>query len=138
MISAHPGYDGTVNSGAAGAKQHDGRDQQGVVGIALTGDQFGQELSSVFNTLSQVRCNPQNGAQDQGQYYGRHVLHLRNGRNADAHGADAENQVQLLLELLRQLLAAKRANHTAQGHSQHITYHSNGHVCILRFQARIR
>lgn len=116
VISAHAGYDGAVNARPAGAEQHDGCDQQSIIGITLAGDQLRQALAPVFDALPQVRHDADDGAQDQGQDHGGHVLHQDDGRNTDAHRANTENQVQLLLEFLRQPSAAKRADDAAQRH----------------------
>ena len=61
----------------------------------------------------------------------RQALAALKGMPGQLIETDTEDQVQLLLEFFRQPLAAKCADHPAQGHGQYIANHANGHLVFL-------
>ena len=128
MLAAHARHDGAVDARAAGAEQHDGGHQQRRVRAVLGGGkQPGQLDAGLLDMLPQVGAQADDSAQDQRQDHRGQVHQQHDGGEADTHGADAKDQVQLFLEHRGNAAAALGADQPAQGDGQGVDDDSNGH-----------
>lgn len=68
------------------------------------------------------------GTQHNGKNYGGHIFHQANGADAHSHGAQPQHDIQLNLQIFRQLMARQRAQNTAHGHRGGVDDHSDRHT----------
>ena len=101
VISAEAGQQRPVDASAAGAEQHDHRQEHGRalrIRAVRMGEAPLERRRAVGDSLPQMEEQTHNAAQDQGKHDRRHIFHLGRGADTHANRAQAENKVQVLLK----------------------------------------
>ena len=108
LVAVHPGNNRPVDSGTAGAEQHDRRHQSFVEffpGKSLRG---GNEpahsslhpLPRRIDLLSKMDHKPDTGSEDDSKNNCRHILHFDNRGDTHTHRTAPEHHIQFLLKRL--------------------------------------
>ena len=122
LIAGHAGHDRPIDAGAARTEQHDDRDQC-CTELLLTdrGLLFRQDLrnhalhhgASLRDERTEMNRETDRRADHHGEDDRRHIFHKHDAADAHRHGTDAEDHIQIFLEIEAQLMADQRADESS-------------------------
>lgn len=124
LLAGHAGHDRTIDAGAARTEQDDDRDQRRTeLLLADRGLLFRQEFrnhalhrsAALRDKITEMNREADGRADHYRKDDRRHIFHEHDAADAHRHGTDAEDHVEILLEVEAQLMTGQRADEPSDG-----------------------